>query len=695
MPFVVKSQAEIINEILVEIVTNIDDVTDLNVGSVLRKLVEALGIEVSDLYDSLQEIYDGTRIDTATGTDLENLGALLGITRKAGTVSQGYVTFQRATPIASDFTIPQSAIVSTQPNTGVEQLRFVVNANTTFLAAITGEGHTFQDGTYLYGMDERFIDSISQVTGLVATAPYTFLQGTDYQLTKDYIGLILDPDSITDVDDCDATTGWVASADATALAVDGVDFKQGTGSLDMGKSGVASDTITYDKILGAIVDSSNKDLYLWIKIEDAATLNKLQNIRVMLGSAGSGANSYELSFIQTELEVGWKRYKIDFGDARIIRSGVPNEAAMNYIRITAQTNVAGDTIASGDLKMDWWLVGNSVNYEGDIVEWLQTGTLPDDGTTYSIDYIPLSKEVLCDSEEVGTKYNVGRHKVIYKVSYITNIDSIDNYVVLSGGTDEEEDDDLRERIINATELKGKATSEALRQAVLAVEGVTSVSINDMPLRTQSAEVHGFIDIGTTPTQKLDYEVALIDVTLDVSGTAGAAPYTFISTTDFYLQDTTIVWVPTATVPDNGTNFFTDYNYRWLGHVEMFVTGTSTPLPGTVSTNIDTAIADTKAAGVVVTWTEPTPIAVNVTSAILVDTANGYTFADVSTNVETALTTFLNDKEAGDDVYLAGLIDVIMDVTGVLNTTISVPGADVTIAADEVARPGTIIVNLIP
>ena len=692
MPYSKKSEAEIVNDILIEVVTNVDDVTDVNVGAVLRKLAEALGIEVSDLYTQLDEIYNGTRIDSATGTDLDNLAALLGITRKEGTKSQGYVTFIRRTPTSSDFTIPSGAIISTQPNTGETQLRYAVKNNTTFSATITDEEHTFQNGTYKYAMNERFIDSISQIIGTVSGSPFTFVEGTDFQLTKDYSGLILDPDNITDLDTCDAITGWTNSTDATAPSLDTTDYKQGTASINLGKSGTASTTFSYDKTLGSVVDVTGKSIYLWIKVADAATLNKLQNIKVLIGSDSGSANSYELSFDQTSLEVGWKLYKISFGDAAIVKNGVPNIGAMNYLKITGTTNNATDTITTGDIKMDWWLAGTSIDYEGDIVEWLSTGTLPDDGTTFKVSYTPLSKEVLCESEAVGETYNVAKHKIVYKVSYIANVDSVDNYIAQTGGTDTEDDDSLRDRVKNATELKGKATAEALRQAVLAVEGVTSASVNDMPQKTASAEPHEFIDISTTPEQKLDNEVALVDGTLEVTGTAGGSSYTFVHGTDYYLQDSTIIWVSSATVPDNGTTFYVTYNYNWLGHVEMFVTGTSTPLPSTVSTNIDTAIEDTKAAGVVVTWAEPTVISVNVTADILVDTAGGYAFAEVSQNVEDALINFLNAKESGSDVYVAELIDTIMGVAGVQNTSVSVPASDVTIATNEVARPGTITIG---
>jgi uncharacterized phage protein gp47/JayE len=88
-------------------------VTDLNVGSVIRTLVEALGRELAVLYEQLNLAYDSGFLETATGVSLERVVALLGddyqrfragrpvgtvrFTRRAGMV--GSITIPVATPI--------------------------------------------------------------------------------------------------------------------------------------------------------------------------------------------------------------------------------------------------------------------------------------------------------------------------------------------------------------------------------------------------------------------------------------------------------------------------------------------------------------------------------------------------------------------------------------------------------------------
>ena len=689
--FNIKDTNTIINDVLINIVANIEEVTDVNPGSVLRTLVEALSLEIEALYTELQTVYNGTRIDTATADDLDNLGALLGITRKAGTVSSGNITFIRNAPAGADFTIAANSIIATQPNTGETQLTFAVNANTTFFSSIIGESTLFINGLYDYPLSERFIDSTSSLSGTALTLPYNFILNTDYQITTDFDGLVIDPNSIDTLDDCEATTGWNTGTGAIAIATDLVDYKQGVASLKLGKSTAIANTVYYDKTLGAVYDSTAKNAYLWIKVIDNTALAKLNKLSITVGSGGSSANSYKLEFPQLSLATGWNKYEVNFGDATIIKTGSPNRVAMNYLKFEITTNNVADLLTSGDIDMDFWILGTGETYVGDLITFLPTGQMPDNNTSFLTDYVPLSREVLCSSTAVGQTYNVARNKIIYKISFIASIDSVNNYDVQSGGTDVESDDDLRSRIQLATELKGKATAEALRQAVLAVEGITSVSVDDMPLLVSNLELHSFVSFVFTPTQALDFEVALDNVNLVVSGTRGG-PITFINGVDYFLTDSVIEWVSIGTAPDPATNFFVTYDYRWLGHVRMFVAGTSTPLNPSVVADVDTAIEDTRAAGVDVQWAEPTVITVNLNVDVLADTGNGYIFADVAVAVESALEEFMNGLDTGADVYIADLFQVIQGVEGVQNSVVNAPASDVVIAINEVARPGTITVG---
>jgi len=224
--------------------------------------------------------------------------------------------------------------------------------------------------------------------------------------------------------------------------------------------------------------------------------------------------------------------------------------------------------------------------------------------------------------------------------------------------------------------------------VLAVNGVTSVSVDERPLIQTVDEAHIYVT-GIT-NYKLNYESALINANLKLSDTV-SGPADYVYGVDYILLDSTIQWLG-ATTPAPNAIYYASYDYEWLGHVNIFVAGTTTPLPPAVTADIQTAIDDTRAAGVQVSFSEPSVITINVTGAVLADTANGYTFAALQPLVIDAITAFLNGKPVGETVYVSELIAVCQGVTGIKNSTISLPASDVIISTNEVARPGTITIS---
>jgi hypothetical protein len=80
--------------------------TDLNVGSVTRTLLETLAREVADAEAQLQVVYDSAFVDTAEGRSLDRVVALLGIERRAADTPRGKVRFHRKAGAAGQVTIP-------------------------------------------------------------------------------------------------------------------------------------------------------------------------------------------------------------------------------------------------------------------------------------------------------------------------------------------------------------------------------------------------------------------------------------------------------------------------------------------------------------------------------------------------------------------------------------------------------------
>lgn len=95
--------------------------TDLNVGSVTRTIVEALSRELAALYGQLNIAYDSAFVDTATGLSLERVVALLGYERRRGGRGVGTVTFARRSAAVGTISIPAGTpITDTQ-----DKIRYV------------------------------------------------------------------------------------------------------------------------------------------------------------------------------------------------------------------------------------------------------------------------------------------------------------------------------------------------------------------------------------------------------------------------------------------------------------------------------------------------------------------------------------------------------------------------------------------
>lgn len=86
--------------------------TDLAPGSVARTMVEATAREFSELYARMNAVYDAGFIDTATGASLDQLVALVGITRVDGAAEIAEVTLTRDSRITARVIIPAGSQIA-------------------------------------------------------------------------------------------------------------------------------------------------------------------------------------------------------------------------------------------------------------------------------------------------------------------------------------------------------------------------------------------------------------------------------------------------------------------------------------------------------------------------------------------------------------------------------------------------------
>jgi uncharacterized phage protein gp47/JayE len=706
MGITIKEQDDIINDILIDLVENVTRINDLNPGSVIRTLAEALAQETYLQYEQLKSIYDGTRILTATDDDLDNIGAIIGVKRIDGGYASGLVTFIRNSVATSNFTIPSDTVVSTQPGlTNVYQ--YTTTENATFNATIPSEVHSFYSGVRRYKLSQRLIGAITSLTGTKSSAFKSFVKDTDYAIKSLFEGYIVtDNSSIVVLDACSSTAGWTGSTDAIAVGLEGTDKIEGTNALKLGKSGTTQEFLYYTKELSSTTDIESKKVFVNLKILDQTALDKIEKVNIYLSSDTTPTNNYYKKVIDVDdLSIGWDEYVIDYlTDSNITRLGSPNPTQIKSIKIEFELPATTTVFTSGDILLDFIYASTADYYTGDIIEFISYSRYPDDSTNMTFNWKPLSLDINCIAEEIGADYNVSKDSVIYKVSSVPYINSVNNYVSLTNGTDIETDDNYRQRIQNAASSPGKASINALENALLSIPGVVSVIVDDLPERTIEDEAQIFND--NTLKNKLLNEVAFVDdnvtptniLVTDTFG--GTADYTYV--TDYELDDNNyIVWNSGGTNPTHEDIFYVDYQCNWLGHVEILVAAQTFPITQTLSDLIDEVILETKAAGVSVTWKEPDVVQVNIECDVTVNTDAGYNSDTVKEEVQSALINWLNNMQINENVLLSEFYKIVMNVSGVSNVEIVdwngdtvAPFSDITIASTEIARPkdSEILVN---
>lgn len=133
--------------------------TDINVGSVTRTLSEAIGREITTLYQEIRFAYFSGFIDTATGQSLDYVVSILGITRKTSEFATGIATFFRdPTATVGSITIPLGTSLTTTKGEVVFQ---------------TIEERTLQQGQARADVPIRAGDAFGGDKGVVAAGTIT------------------------------------------------------------------------------------------------------------------------------------------------------------------------------------------------------------------------------------------------------------------------------------------------------------------------------------------------------------------------------------------------------------------------------------------------------------------------------------------------------------------------------------------
>jgi uncharacterized phage protein gp47/JayE len=204
-------------------------VTDLNVGSVARTILEAIASELAEVY---YRIF--TSIEEAQA---EAVYRSFDFPRKSATASAGILLFQRATLALSDVTIPLGVVVAAPATSAEGEIAFTTNqtailpTRTTLAAAITSGGQatvTVTSAANLAVGDVLLVDSerlkISGIAGNVLTVSrgYGGTTATTHSLGA-FIGV---------VGKAVAVTAVVAGAAGNVSAASVVQLKTGVAGVE-------------------------------------------------------------------------------------------------------------------------------------------------------------------------------------------------------------------------------------------------------------------------------------------------------------------------------------------------------------------------------------------------------------------------------------------------------------------------------
>jgi uncharacterized phage protein gp47/JayE len=88
-------------------------ISDFEEGSVARTLYESFAFELALLYEQMQQVYQAGFVDSANGSHLDRVVAVLGIKRGEPDFAMGAVTFERDLGIDETIEIPIGFLVST------------------------------------------------------------------------------------------------------------------------------------------------------------------------------------------------------------------------------------------------------------------------------------------------------------------------------------------------------------------------------------------------------------------------------------------------------------------------------------------------------------------------------------------------------------------------------------------------------
>jgi len=144
-------------------------------------------------------------------------------------------------------------------------------------------------------------------------------------------------------------------------------------------------------------------------------------------------------------------------------------------------------------------------------------------------------------------------------------------------------------------------------------------------------------------------------------------------------------VETATVTENKPT---------AGTVEVSITGPGGTIPSASVISATQATLDAQSyANITINVVTFTQLSTPVTVSVKVDPA--FTLAGVTPSVQSAISNYINNLQVAETLMVAGIVDSVFGLQGILDVTVTTPASNQTTPAGQKRIPGTITVNALP
>jgi uncharacterized phage protein gp47/JayE len=133
MSFSFKDKEQLVEDTVNSLLEKMSFEIDLDAGEPLRTIIEAIMHELDLQYWQMEQVYNGSFIESSYGDDLSELIKILGIERKPASYSTGEVKLYRETPATVNYFIPSGTSVETLPDYNGETFKFQTTKDATLL----------------------------------------------------------------------------------------------------------------------------------------------------------------------------------------------------------------------------------------------------------------------------------------------------------------------------------------------------------------------------------------------------------------------------------------------------------------------------------------------------------------------------------------------------------------------------------